>query len=172
MLSCDLGICQISKALLQVQKLHALVLYVGQLVCQDPFAAQRIHPLPQGLQAGCFAAGHPLRQVAELPPQLHLIRHRDLRGVGGRGGPGVRHKVGNGDVWLMAYGGDHRGLAGVDGAGHPLIVEGPQVLHRAAAPAGDDDIADFPFVGVPDGPRNLRRGLRSLHPHRQQDHLG
>ena len=172
MLSCDLGICQISKALLQVQKLHALVLYVGQLVCQDPLAAQRIHSLPQGLQAGCFAAGHPLRQVAELPPQLHLIRHRDLCSVGGRGGPGVRHKVGNGDVRLMAYGGDHRGLAGVDGAGHPLIVEGPQVLHRAAAPAGDDDIADLPLVGVPDGPRDLWRGLRSLYPHRQQDHLG
>ena len=72
----------------------------------------------------------------------------------------------------MAHGGDDGRLAVVDGPGDPLVVEGPQVLHGPAAPAGDDDVADPPLVRVPDGAGDLRRGLRSLHPHGQQDHLG
>ena len=43
-------------------------------------------------------------------------------------------------IRLMADGGDDRDLGCVDGAGHALIVEGPEILHGAAAASGDDDI--------------------------------
>ena len=33
-------------------------------------------------------------------------------------------------------------------------------------------VPQLPAVGVPDGPHDLRRGLRPLDPHRQQQHLG
>ena len=69
----------------------------------------------------------------------------------------------------MSHSGDDRGLAGIDGAGHSLVVEGPQILHGAAAPAGDDDVTDLPFIRVPDGSGDLRRSLRALHPDGQQD---
>ena len=72
----------------------------------------------------------------------------------------------------MSHGGDHRDLRGVDGPGHPLVIEGPQVLHGPAAPAGDEHVAQLPAVGVPDGAHDLRWGLRPLDPHRQQQHLG
>ena len=110
--------------------------------------------------------------LPEPPQQLHLVRHGDLRRVGGGGRPRIRHKVGDGHVRLVAHGGDDGRLTVVDGPGHPLVVEGPQVLHGPAAPAGDDDVPDLPPVRVPDGPHDLRRGLGPLDPHRQQDHPG
>ena len=72
----------------------------------------------------------------------------------------------------MSHGGDHRDLRLVDGAGHPLIVEGPQILQRAAAASGDEHVRQPVAVGVADSAYDLRRRLHSLHPHRQQQYLG
>ena len=72
----------------------------------------------------------------------------------------------------MSHGGDHRDLRLVDGPGHPLVVKGPQVLQRTAAPSGDEHVRQLIAVGVADSAHDLRRRLRPLYPHRQQQHLG
>ena len=61
-----------------------------------------------------------------------------LGGGGGRGGAQVGDEVGDGEVGLVADGGDDGKLGGGDGFGEEFGVEGRQVFERAAA-AGDDD---------------------------------
>ena len=72
----------------------------------------------------------------------------------------------------MAYGGDHRDLGAVDGPSHALLVKGPQVLHGAAPPAGDDQVGGLMEVGPVQGGGDLLRRPLPLHPHRQDAHLG
>ena len=71
----------------------------------------------------------------------------------------------------MTHSGDDGDFRVVDGPCHPLVVEGPQVLQRAAAAACNEHIAQLPAVGIADGPCDLRRCLHTLHPHRQQQYL-
>ena len=71
----------------------------------------------------------------------------------------------------MADGGYDGQLALVDGTGHALVVEGPEVLYGAAAAAGYDDVRYPVAVGVADGADDLRRGLHALHAHGQQHDL-
>ena len=99
------------------------------------------------------------------------VRYGDLCGVAGRRSPPVRDEIRNGDIRLMPDGRDHGDPGGVDGPGHPLVVEGPEVLQRAAAPSRDDQIGDLMAVGVADGRGDLRRGLRALDQDRQQQDL-
>ena len=72
----------------------------------------------------------------------------------------------------MAYGGDDRDLRGVDSPGYPLVIKGPQILDGSAAPAHDQYIRQLPAIGVANGAHDLRRCFHTLHPHRQQQHLG
>lgn len=76
----------------------------------------------------------------QRPQQLGHVRHGDLGGVGGRGGPPVRYEVADGHVRLVAHRRDDGNIRVVDGAGHALVVKGPQVLQRTAAAAGDEHI--------------------------------
>ena len=71
----------------------------------------------------------------------------------------------------MADGGDDRNLRIINGPGHPLVVEGPQILDGTAAPPGDDDVRHSEAVGVAQRSRDFRRRLRALHPDGQQLHL-
>ncbi len=65
----------------------------------------------------------------------------DQLGGGGRGGRAeVGSEVGDGEVGLMADGGDHGQARGGDGAGDALRVEGGQIFKRAAAAGEDDDV--------------------------------
>ena len=108
----------------------------------------------------------------QRPQQLGHVRHGDLGGVGGRGGPPVRYEVADGHVRLVAYRRDDRNIRVVDGSGHALVVKGPQVLQRTAAAAGDEHIGQAAGIGVTDGAGDLRRGLSSLHANGQQKDLG
>ena len=153
-------------------QVQPLVLDVGHSVRHHPLGRQGGEPLPGGLQPRRLASRHPLPCAPEPPQQLHLVRHGDLRRVGGGGRSGIGHKIGNGHVRFMAHGGDDGRLAIVNGPGHPLVVEGPQIFHGPAAPSGNNDVADLPAVRVPDSPGDLRRSFGALDPHRQQNHLG
>ena len=108
----------------------------------------------------------------QRPQQFGHVRHGDLGGVGGRGGPPVRYEVADGHVRLVAHRRDDGNIRVVDGAGHALVVKGPQVLQRTAAAAGDEHIGQAAGVGVTDGAGDLRRGLSSLHANGQQKDLG
>ena len=72
----------------------------------------------------------------------------------------------------MAHSGDNRDIRGVDGPGYPFVIKCPQILDGSAAPAHDQHIRQLPAVGVANGAHDLRRRLHTLHPHRQQQHLG
>ena len=60
-----------------------------------------------------------------------------------RGGPQVGDEIGDGEIGLVADGGDHRDAAAVDGLHHRRLVEGPQVLVAAPAAADDQDVRLF-----------------------------
>ena len=66
----------------------------------------------------------------------------ELGGGGGRGGAQVGDEVGDGEVGLVADGGDDGQLGGGDGAGEGLVVEAGEIFDGAAA-AGDDDEVDL-----------------------------
>ena len=104
--------------------------------------------------------------------QLRLIGRSQLRGMGGRGRPDVRHEIGNGHVRLMTYGRDDGNLRIIDRPGHPLVIECPQILNGPAAPSGDDNVRHPVPVGVAQGSHDLRRGLYPLDPDGQQLHPG
>ena len=72
----------------------------------------------------------------------------------------------------MPDGGNDRDLGIINGPGHALVVERPEILHRAAAAAGNDEVRDLIAVGIADRARDLRRGLRALHAYRQELDLG
>ena len=66
----------------------------------------------------------------------------ELGGGGGRGGAEVGDEVGDGEVGLVADGGDDGELGGGDGAGEGLVVEAGEVFEGASA-AGDEDEVDL-----------------------------
>ena len=55
--------------------------------------------------------------------------------------------------------------------GDQFVVERPQILNGAAAPANDQQVGELVTVGIPDGCGNLPRRFRTLHPHGQEPHL-
>ena len=68
----------------------------------------------------------------------------------------------------MPYGADYGRAASRDGARHHLFVEGPQVLHAAAAAPHDDDLRVPKPVQQADGRRDFSRGPLALHPDRAE----
>ena len=65
----------------------------------------------------------------------------EFGGGGGGGSAEVGDEVGDGEVGLVADGGDDGELGGGDGAGEGLVVEAGEVFDGAAA-AGDEDEVD------------------------------
>ena len=143
-------------------------------------APLRVQPFEPGVPLGQLATGIGQAQprgCVQAPPQPVDIPQpgplvgADLLG-GGRGGrrAHVGGEVGDGHVDLVAHAGHHRDRAGADGAGHGLVVEGPQILQGAAAAHQQEDVAVTAFAGAPQGAHDRRRGGLALHGHRvQQD---
>jgi hypothetical protein len=67
----------------------------------------------------------------------------ELGGGGWGGGAEVGDEVGDGEVGLVADGGDDGELAGGDGAGEGLVVEGGEVFERAPATGDEDEVGSF-----------------------------
>ena len=77
-----------------------------------------------------------------------VLRGGDQLGGGGRrGGAEVGDKIGDGEVGLVADGGDTGELGGGDGASEGFVVEAGEIFDGAAA-AGEDDEIDFTRIGV------------------------
>src|SRR5581483_9323231 len=86
----------------------------------------------------------PSRIARERFKEGGAIGHYEL-GRPGRGGcTRIRDEIGNREIDLVADARDDRNRTGPDGACQPLIVEGPQILERAAATGKNQYIAVFP----------------------------
>ena len=73
-----------------------------------------------------------------------VLRGGDEFGCGGRRGSAkVGYEVGDGEVGLVADGGDDGELRRGDGAGEGLVVEAGEVFHGAAASRDDDGVDKF-----------------------------
>ncbi len=96
-----------------------------------------------------------------LSTTARFSRTTSSAALDGCGGAHVGDEVGDGEVHLVAHGGDHRHLGGRDGPGQHLVVEGPQVLERAAAAAHDDHVHAAQRVQL------ARRPGRPRPPHRR-----
>ena len=92
----------------------------------------------QQLQTLRLTAEHVEPLALQPLQQLRLIGRGQLRGVGGRGRPDVRHKVGNGHVRLVAHGGDDGNFRIIDGRGFALVTnnEGKPLRRTEDAPVG------------------------------------
>ena len=66
---------------------------------------------------------------------------------------------------------DDRDLRCRDGAHHRLLIEGPQILNRAAAAPNDQKICQVISLKEIDRMHDLPCGLLPLHLHRIQDEL-
>ena len=78
------------------------------------------------------------RRVRRRRVEVHARRHAQLRGHRRRGCPDVRRELGERDVGLVADANHDGHRERGHRAHHDLLVERPEVLHRAAA-AGEDD---------------------------------
>ena len=78
--------------------------------------------------------------VGEMLGDFVLGLGDELGGGGGRGGAEVGGEVGDGEVGLVADGGDDGELGGDDGAGDAFGVEGGEIFKRASAPGEDDEV--------------------------------
>ena len=116
----------------------APVIHITHGVLKRTAAPGPLQQEARPIQPPGHGAAQPPGQLIQRGILLVLVGDGQLGRVGGGSRPQVGHKVGNGHVRLMAHGGDHGNTGGVDGAGHVLVVEGPQILHGAAAPAGND----------------------------------
>src|SRR5207245_8712112 len=103
-------------------------------------------------------------EVAQGVDDGLLLPHDELGGGRRRRRAQVRHEVGDREVDLVADAGDHRGLRGDDRARDDLLVEGPEVLERAAAPADDDHVDVAERVQVGDAVGDLAGGALTLDP--------
>jgi len=93
-------------------------------------------------------AGEFRAEQAQAIAQLRLAGRDEFRRGRRRLRAAVRREIAEGEVGLVADGGDDRGAARADGADELLVVEAPQVLHRAAAAADHDQVDAGDRVGL------------------------
>ena len=110
---------------------------------------------------------HPLRQgFLKLSQMLKLGCLGDgaqLGGSRGRGGSQIGTKIRDGEIGFMADTADHRHLAGHDGTGQSLVIEGPQIFHRPTATHQQNHVDVRPVLQRVQCPNQLGWGLRTLH---------
>ena len=103
----------------------------------DGYAGEALAGLEELETGGAVKA---MRLVGKVLGDFVLSFSDEFGGGGGRGGTEVGGEVGNGEVGFVADGGDDGELAGDDGAGDALGVEGGEVFKRATAAGEDDEI--------------------------------
>ena len=110
-----------------------------------------------------------LLQALEIPPQRRPVGQQLHHRGAGRRGPPVRDELDHRGVALVADRGDERRAAAEDRLGDAALVEGGEILDRAAA-AGHADRLDPQrprgAIDRGDGAGDLACGLLPLHPHR------
>ena len=112
----------------------------------------------EGVLQGRFQAVHMLGQHMPLLPE-NLCR------VAGRSRGVVGREVGDAVIDFMPDAREHGNGTAVHGAGHALVVEGPQILHRSAAA---DEHRHFGPAFAPhlfERFHDARRSVFALHGH-------
>ena len=71
----------------------------------------------------------------------------------------------------MPYRRDHRDCGGINGPGYQFLVKGPQILHRAAAPAGNNQVGCLIAVDPVQRSTDFPLRLYTLYPHRYNQNL-
>ncbi len=111
-----------------------------------------------------------LAQSAQGREPCFTIGHDDLRGRGRRRRAHVGDEIGDGEIDLVADAADDGDGRGGDGARHRLVVEGPQILERAAAAGQNEHVALGPPAGQAYCRHDLRGGRCALHGHGIDQH--
>ena len=106
---------------------------------------------------------HALVEGLQLLGEFVLGADDQLGRGGRRGRSQVGNKVADGEIGLVADGGDDRNLGRGNGARQTFIVEGEQVFERTAAASHDDDIDLSVPVEVAHTGAHLGGGNVALH---------
>src|SRR6266849_3762892 len=144
---------------------------VGQphlVAAQDSARIGKPHRQP--VESGAAGKNLALEGFAQSPfgrPQRELqVREHGRQLLGGgawSGSAKIRDKVGNGEVHLVPNRGDDRLGTSGDRSGDDLLIEGPQILHRASTSGEDNDI-DVGASQTADRPHHLPGGAIALDP--------
>ena len=151
---------------------HPPVLDGHHGVGEDVGGAQTLQLLAGALELSQHGLPAALPQLIYILFQLQLVGYRQLCPVGWGGGTEVGHIINDGHVRFMPHSGDHRNIRFIHRTGKIFIVKRPQILHRTAASADDDQIRHLLPVGVAQGAGQLCRRTSALHPHRQELYRG
>ncbi len=139
-------------------------------------ASEPREAFPAGPELAQDRAVEPLPQAGDPPEEIGPDRHRDLGGGGRRGCPPVGGEIDQRVVGLVSHGRDQRDRRGGRGAHDDLLVEGPEILDRAATPGDDHDVRprDPPARRqgreAADGGRHLLGRAFALDLDRPEDH--
>ena len=134
----------------------------GQRVGQHTVSAQRLQNAALGLDFVGERLAHRGDDVLQPPLGLGPVGDDQLGRGRRRGGAQVGGEIADGIVDLVADGRDDRDFGRTDGAREGFVIEGPQVLGRAAAASENDDVGLFFAVERPQRLDHLRRGAVSL----------
>ncbi|CAG2155483.1 hypothetical protein LMG19282_04945 [Cupriavidus campinensis] len=136
---------------------------------RQPFQVLRaaFHLPVEGLRQRIARAAHRLQQV-------RAVRADQFRRARGRGGAYIGHEVGNREIGLVAHAGHHRHRTARNRVRHHFLVERPEILDAATAPAQDQHVAFAPRTGNIEHGGDLLRRAGALHRHRIDDdrHMG
>ena len=133
------------------------------------------HPVASLLHAVAHGAQQAAAQIAHPGQQFGAHRHGHFRRRRWRWRARIGGVIDQRPVRLVAHRRDQRDVRGRRGAHHGLVVEAPQILHRAAAARHDEEIGpgDGPAflqrVEAGDARRHLRPAGLALHAHRPDD---
>ncbi len=106
-----------------------------------------VEPLVAQVDLALHAVVQALRQqLQRAQPEVARLRHQLRRG-GGRGRAQVGAEIGDGEVRLVPHAAEHGHRALHDGARQLGVVEGPEILHGAAA-AHQQDHVDRRHAGI------------------------
>ena len=129
-----------------------------------PRQAQRqpIEPLRLRFERRRGTPRQRLLEIGELATQRTRRGSDQLGGRRRRRGAQVGGEIGKGDVGLVADAAHHRHRRGTDRAHHALVVEGPEVLERAAASTDHEHVDLVAFGGSRDRRAQRRGRIRAL----------
>src|SRR5882762_3395896 len=110
-------------------------------------------------------AGEGFAQVGDVLIELGARLNDELGGGGRRGSANVGDEIGDGEIGFVADAGDHGNFRSEDGARDDFFVEGPQILHGAAAAREDEHVHDSSGVEKFQGFDDFLGGAFALHAH-------
>ena len=139
-------------------------------VADHPVHREGIEPVARALESGAAGRAHPPLERRDPGREGVLALDDQLRGGRRCRRAQVGDEIGDREIRLVPHRRDDRDGGGGDRPRDHLLVESPEVLHRAAAAADDEHVDVAPPGQLRDRRRDLRTRPLALDAHRVEEH--